>query len=60
MMPVFVTIIVFYSDKSKDFLRVEGVLPKKNIQLKKKCCEKYKKGKRCKRCPCFDLMAEKN
>ena len=24
-------------------------------KLKKKCCEKYKKGKRCKRCPRFDL-----
>ncbi len=25
--------------------------------LKKKCCEKYKKSekKRCKNCPCFDL-----
>lgn len=22
---------------------------------KKKCCKKYKKGKRCKKCPCFDL-----
>tara|TARA_Y100001935_G_C17261918_1_gene486910 strand:+ start:1033 stop:1194 length:162 start_codon:yes stop_codon:yes gene_type:complete len=29
--------------------------PKK---CKSKCCEKYKKGehKRCKRCPCFDLL----
>lgn len=24
-------------------------------KIKKKCCKKYKKGKRCKRCPCFDL-----
>ncbi|SNY95354.1 hypothetical protein SAMN06265377_1022 [Flagellimonas pacifica] len=25
---------------------------------KTKCCKKYKKGenKRCKRCPCFDLL----
>ena len=25
---------------------------------KSKCCKKYKKGeqKRCKRCPCFDLL----
>jgi len=27
-------------------------------KCKTKCCEKYKKGehKRCKRCPCFDLL----
>ncbi|WP_196895663.1 hypothetical protein [Aureivirga marina] len=25
-------------------------------KMKKKCCKKYKKGKRCKRCPGFDLM----
>ena len=26
--------------------------------VKSKCCKKYKKGegKRCKRCPCFDLL----
>jgi len=26
--------------------------------VKGKCCKKYKKGKgkRCKRCPCFDLL----
>ena len=24
-------------------------------KLKKKCCKKFKKGKRCKKCPCFDL-----
>jgi len=35
---------------------------KKKIKIaqnvKSKCCKKYKKGKgkRCKRCPCFDLM----
>ena len=23
---------------------------------KSKCCDKYKKGKRCKRCPLFDLL----
>ncbi|ADF50868.1 conserved hypothetical protein [Zunongwangia profunda SM-A87] len=49
-------IIIFYSEKSKDFLRVEGVVPKKQMKLKTKCCEKYNKGKRCKRCPCFDLL----
>ena len=29
--------------------------------LKSKCCEKYQKSesKRCKKCPCFDLMKEK-
>lgn len=29
--------------------------------LKSKCCEKYKKreSKRCKKCPCFDLIKEK-
>jgi len=27
-------------------------------KVKSKCCEKYKKSekKRCKKCPCFDLM----
>ncbi len=35
---------------------------KKKIKIaqsvKSKCCKKYKKGKgkRCKRCPCFDLL----
>ena len=33
----------------------------KHLETKKcksKCCEKFKKGehKRCKRCPCFDLL----
>ncbi|MGC6432378.1 MAG: hypothetical protein ACON5F_15140 [Jejuia sp.] len=30
-------------------------LPKK---VKSSCCKKYKKGenKRCKKCPCFDLL----
>jgi len=49
-------IIVFYSEKSKDYLRMEGVYAKKPKPLKKECCEKYKMGKRCKRCPCFDLL----
>tara|TARA_R110002051_G_scaffold195022_1_gene263283 strand:+ start:284 stop:475 length:192 start_codon:yes stop_codon:yes gene_type:complete len=28
---------------------------------KTKCCDKYKKSedKRCKRCPCFDLLGDK-
>ena len=51
-----INVIVFYSDKSKDYLRVDGVYAKKPKPLKKECCEKYKKGKRCKRCPCFDLL----
>lgn len=27
-------------------------------KIKKKCCKKFKKGenKRCKKCPCFDLI----
>ncbi len=25
-------------------------------KLKTKCCKKYEKDNRCKRCPCFDLM----
>ncbi|MAM17917.1 MAG: hypothetical protein CME35_02975 [Gramella sp.] len=49
-------VLVFYSEKSKDYLQVEGVFAKKTKPLKKECCEKYKKGKRCKRCPCFDLL----
>ena len=28
----------------------------KGLGLKSQCCEKYLKGKRCKRCPCFDLQ----
>lgn len=49
-------VIVFYSSKSKDYLKFEGVISKKPVELKSECCEKYLKGKRCKRCPCFDLM----
>lgn len=51
-----INVIVFYSNKSRDYLRVDGVSAKKPKPLKKECCEKYKKGKRCKRCPCFDLL----
>ncbi|TRO64298.1 hypothetical protein FGM01_12455 [Christiangramia sabulilitoris] len=51
-----INVIVFYSDKSKDYLMIEGISPKKPKPLKKECCDKYKKGKRCKRCPCFDLL----
>lgn len=29
---------------------------KGNLKLKSQCCEKYLKGKRCRRCPCFDLQ----
>tara|TARA_R110002012_G_scaffold292130_1_gene487087 strand:+ start:328 stop:507 length:180 start_codon:yes stop_codon:yes gene_type:complete len=49
-------VIVFYSNKSKDYLKIDGVVAKNPKPLKKECCEKYKKGKRCKRCPCFDLL----
>ena len=53
---VLVEVIIFYSKKSKDHLRIEGVVSKRLKPLKEKCCDKYKKGKRCKRCPCFDLL----
>lgn len=49
-------ILVFYSNKSKDYLQLDGVVAKEPKALKTECCEKYKKGKRCKRCPCFDLL----
>lgn len=49
-------VIVFYSNKSKDYLQMDGVISKKPVKLKTECCDKYKKGKRCKRCPCFDLL----
>jgi hypothetical protein len=28
------------------------------VKVKSKCCDKYKKSesKRCKKCPCFDLL----
>ena len=52
-------IIVFYSNKSKDYLQLDGVVAKKPKPLKTECCEKYKKGKRCKRCPCSDLLTGK-
>lgn len=48
-------VLIFYSKNSSDYLKYDGVVPKKPLQLKETCCEKYKKGKRCKRCPCFDL-----
>lgn len=40
---------------------VKSKKKKKNkvaANVKSKCCKKYKKGKgkRCKRCPCFDLL----
>lgn len=49
-------ILVFYSKKSEEYLRLDGVVAKKPRPLKEVCCEKYKKGKRCKRCPCYDLL----
>ncbi|QED39142.1 hypothetical protein FK178_14030 [Antarcticibacterium arcticum] len=49
-------VLIFYSKKSKDYLLLDGVVSKESKALKSECCEKYKKGKRCKRCPCFDLL----
>lgn len=52
----------FSEQQEKGFssLSVDGVktAPKTDtkIRLKSVCCEKYKKGNRCKRCPCFDLQ----
>jgi hypothetical protein len=54
--PMLYSVIVFYSEKSRDYLQIDGVVSKKQVKLKTECCEKYKKGKRCKRCPCFDLL----
>lgn len=51
-----ISVLVFYSNKSKDYLRMDGVVAKKPKALKSECCEKFKKGNRCKRCPCFDLL----
>lgn len=50
------SVIVFYSEKSRDYLQIDGVVSEAPVKLKTECCEKYKKGKRCKRCPCFDLI----
>ena len=36
-------------------LELDPVLVPPPIKLKTECCEKYLKGKRCGRCPCFDL-----
>jgi hypothetical protein len=55
LIPLF-SIIIFYSKKPEEYLKIDGVVAKKPKALKKKCCESYKKGKRCKRCPCFDLQ----
>jgi hypothetical protein len=42
-------------DKLKKLEKFGMVLPNK---VKNSCCEKYKKSedKRCKKCPCFDLL----
>lgn len=39
-------------------VQIEGARLKANSakKLKIKCCKKYKKDNRCKRCPCFDLL----
>ena len=36
-------------------VEIDPVLVPPPIKLKTECCEKYLKGKRCGRCPCFDL-----
>ena len=51
-------VLIFYSKRSRDYLFLEGVISKESKILKTECCDKYKKGKRCKRCPCFDLKAD--
>jgi hypothetical protein len=32
-------------------LLLPGAMPSQPLDLKKKCCKKYKDGKRCKDCP---------
>lgn len=53
-------VLVFYSKSAEFDLQVTKLekKTKKPKPLKTECCEKYKKGKRCKRCPCFDLQAD--
>ena len=36
-------------------VEINPVLVPPPVKLKTECCEKYLKGKRCGRCPCFDL-----
>ena len=36
-------------------VEIDPVLVPPPVKLKTECCEKYLKGKRCGRCPCFDL-----
>lgn len=50
------SVIVFYSEKCLEDISVKEIISSKTLKLKSECCEKYKKGKRCKRCPCFDLI----
>jgi len=47
--------------KKKEKKKLKKALLKElphNGNCKTKCCKKYKKGenKRCKKCPCFDLL----
>lgn len=49
-------VIVFYSEKQEEMVRLKRISTEAPVKLKTVCCEKYKKGKRCKRCPCFDLI----
>ncbi len=43
---------------AKKSLKQLKKLTKDSGKVKSKCCSKYKKGesKRCKKCPCFDLL----
>lgn len=59
------TVLVFYTKTKKSTDSKAKIAPesvdklsfssKKKIKLKSVCCEKYKKNKRCKRCPCYDI-----
>jgi hypothetical protein len=46
-------------DEKRQRKRIEKVLNSgASVAVKGKCCKKFKKGeaKRCKNCPCFDLL----
>lgn len=51
-----VSVIVFYNEKAVKAPNQEAFISKAPLMLKSECCEKYEKGNRCKRCPCFDLQ----
>lgn len=39
------------TDTNPSAFRLPFPLPIAEAKMKKKCCKKYKKGKRCKKCP---------